>query len=297
MRTFIAFLKQVATSFVKDDAPTLAGALAFYAALSLAPLLLVMVSVTGLIGGDLQERIVGQVEQLAGEQASGVISAIITNARQQQGASLAATLIGIGVSLFSGTGVFVQLRYSLNRIWGVQSTRSAFRGFIWERGYSVLVVLGAVFLLLASMVAAGIVNVLLSRYGAFVPIVNYLTSALLLLLAFAMLFRYLPAMNLPWRDVWLGAGTTAILMLVGRYLTGLYLQFSSTGPVYGAAGSLVVLLLIIYYSALIIFLGAEFTQAYSCRFGSRATLAASAEWTKDAAQKQCPPQEEEDDEG
>jgi len=296
MRTFLTFLKQVVTSFINDDAPTLAAALAFYAALSLAPLLLVLISITGFMGGDLQERIVGQVEQMAGAQASGVINSIITNARQQQGASLAATLIGIAVSLFSGTTVFVQLRYSLNRIWGVQSTHSAVKGFIWERIYSVLVVLGAAVLMLASMVAAGVINVIFSRYGTFIPVLNYLTSAFLLLLAFAMLFRYLPSVNLPWRDVWLGAGTTAVLMLVGRYLAGLYLQFSSTGPVYGAAGSLVVLLLLIYYLAMIVFLGAEFTQAYSCRFGSRATPAASAEWTEDAAQKQCPPQEKGDDE-
>jgi membrane protein len=297
VRKIFKFISTIAGNFSRDEIITLAAALAFFAVLSLAPLLLILVSVTALIGADVQQRIVQQVEEIAGTQVSGIIETIIQNARGQRQTGLISTIIGIATSLFSGAAVFAQLRASLNKIWGVQPKDvPAVHGWIKERLISIAMVLGAALLLLAALIASAAVNMIFGRAGSFVPILNYAVSFAVLTAAFAVMFKFVPSIQVPWRDIWLGAITTGILFMLGRYGIGLYIQHSSSGSVYGAAGSLIILLLWIYYSSIILFLGAEITQEYSCEFGSRVEPAATAEWTEGAREDQCPPKPEDKDE-
>lgn len=296
MRRVFRFLGSIAGNFSRDEIITLAAALAFFAVLSLAPLLLVLVSVSALIGADLQQRLVNQVEEIASSQVSGIIETIINNARRRPHTGVISTIAGLAISLFSGAAVFAQLRASLNKVWGVQPKDvPVVHGWIKERLISFAMVLGAAVVLVLAVVFSAAVNMVVGSSRSPIPILNYIVSFLILTVVFAVLFKFVPSVRVPWRDVWLGAITTGILFMSGRYGIGLYLRHSSVSSVYGAAGSLVILLLWIYYSSIILLLGAETTQEYSCEFGSRVVPAAKAEWTEGAREDQCPPKSEDED--
>ena len=262
----------------EDGALDLGAALAYYTIFSLAPLLLIVTAVAGLVWGReaVQGQLVSQLQNLVGQQGSEAIQTIIANAGKH-GSGVLATVVGIVTILFGATGVFVQLQSALDRIWNVEPRPGAgIRGFVKTRLLSFGMVLGIGFLLLVSLVVATAVTAVSAWATGMLPGAKVLAEGLtfavsfaLTTLLFAMIFKVLPDVEIAWRDVWIGAAVTALLFTVGKFLIGLYLAKSSVASTYGAAGSLVALLLWIYYSSQILFLGAEFTEVYASRYGSR----------------------------
>ena len=271
-------IKESFKGWREDGALDLGAALAYYTIFSLAPLLLIVIAVAGLVWGReaVQGQLVGQLQGVVGPQGSQAIQTMIANAGQH-GSGVIATIIGVATILFGATGVFVQLQSAMDRVWNVEPRPG---GGVWSfvrtRLLSFGMVLGIGFLLLVSLVVATAVSAIGTWVTGMVPgakvlieVLTFLVSFGIVTLLFAMIFKILPDVKIAWRDVWIGAVVTALLFTVGKFLIGLYLARSSVASTYGAAGSLVVLLLWIYYSSQILFLGAEFTEVYATRYGSR----------------------------
>jgi membrane protein len=254
----------------KHKVPRLGAALAFYSSISLGPLLLIIVSISGLALGHegASEQFLTQIEGLVGEEGARAVKTILTNAATPH-KGMFAPLIGIVTLFLSATGVFGQLQDALNTIWEVKAKPD--RGILWilrERFLSFTLVLGIGFLLLISLVISTALNALGDNFIDSAPdlvlqLVNFVVSFGFITLLFALIFKVLPDARIRWRDVWVGAIITAAFFNVGKLGIGLYLGHSAISTTYGAAGSFVILLLWIYYSSLILFFGAELTQAYA----------------------------------
>lgn len=278
-RSTWSMLKQALSDFSQDDALTLAGALAFYGALALSPLIVLLITATSYLGESTQAKMIQQMESVVGPQASQMVNTVIVQAKGRPQAATVAGILGLLTLAFSATGAFAQLKASLDRIWDVQPKPSeGYWAWIRKRlvGLAIIVVIGA--LLLASVIASAIVSRLLPKTGWAGQAWDIGISLGVLTVLFAVIFKYLPDVNISWRNVWGGAAVTAVLFVIGKHLIGLYLGYSSVGSPYGAAGSLIVLLLWLYYSSAIFFLGAELTQAYAHRSGRRIEPSEHAEW-------------------
>jgi len=270
---------QAALAWVEHDAPTMGAALAFYTVFSVAPILIIAIGVFGvIIGADtVRTDLLLQMQNLFGDAGASAVQALLSISTDM-GKSRLATAIGVATLLIGASTVFVELQTSLDRIWGIPK-RSRKRG-IWRvlraRFLSFGLVLGVGFLLMVSLV----VSTVLAAFGAWLA--SYLGGWQTVLLAidvalsvvasmvlFALVYKYLPQERLAWRDVWVGSLVTAILFNVGKFAIGYYLGKSAFASVYGAAGSLLVLLLWTYYSAQIFLFGAEFTKSYSSILGIR----------------------------
>lgn len=281
--------KDTVNEFMQDKALQLGAALSFYALLSLAPLLVVFVGVAGMVFGRdaASGQLVGELQRLIGPQGAQVAQTVLQHAATPKG-NILAVVIGIAVLLFGATGVFVQLQSSLNQIWEVQvRPGQGVRGVIRERLMSLLMVVLIGFLLLATVIVSAVLTTIATYMTHLVPsfsgtwhVVDIAISLIITTLLFAIIFKVLPDVEISWGDVWIGAIVTAILFTIGKILIGLYLGHSSVGSVYGAAGSVVVLMVWIYYSSLILFLGAEFTQVYGRHYGARITPSKHAEATQ-----------------
>ena len=278
-----AIIKETFQDWSEDKASRLAAALSYYTIFSLAPLLVLVIAITSLIIGnnvDVRQQIITQVQGLVGQQGAEAVNTLIENSSEPSGGILA-TVIGFVLLIVGATGVFGQLQDALNTIWEIQPKKGGgIIQMVKDRFLSFTMVLGISFLLLVSLVisaALSFVNAyfsdLLGGFGFLAQVVNFVISIGVVTVIFAMLFRYLPDIDIPWGDVWIGALVTAVLFTIGRQLISLYLAQSAPASTYGAAGSLVILLLWVYYSAQILFLGAEFTQVYSRKYGSRALAA------------------------
>jgi membrane protein len=268
-------LKRAVSQFSADGAFTLAAALSFYLALSLAPLVMVAISVAGLIWGRqaASQELVREIQGMVGPQGAQVVQAIITSG-SQSGRGVVALVLGIVATLFGATGVFVQLQYSLNRIWNVTAKPGrTVRDLIRARLLALAMVLGSGVLLLASLVLTAVLTAAGRRLAeiAAMPgmwrLLDVGVSFIIVSLLFAMIYKALPYVKIRWNHVWLGAFITGLLFTLGKFLIGLYLGYSSVGSAYGAAGSLIILLVWVYYSSLILFFGAELTQAFAQRSG------------------------------
>jgi membrane protein len=272
-------LKSTAQEWSQDKCPQLGAALAYYTVFSLAPLMLVLLAVFGLIyGGSEQarEKILDQLRYLIDSSGLKVIQDIANNAAQPKAGILAAA-IGIVIALFGASGVFGQLQDALNTIWDVKpKPGQGIWGFIRARFLSFAMVGGVCFLLLISLTVENLLRGLHNYLQSIVPGGHYLGLAVfyifdvaIVVLLFGMIFRYLPDAKVAWRDVWTGAALTAILFVIGKFLLGLYLGSGAAGSAYGAASSLVTLLLWVFYSAQILLFGAEFTKVYANTSGSQ----------------------------
>jgi membrane protein len=260
-----------------DKASRLAAALAYYTAFSLAPLLVIAIGIAGLVFGDeaAQGQIVGQLQGLIGHDGAKLVEEMIAASRTRSD-SIIATAIGLAVLLFGASGVFGQLQDALDTIWEVQPRPGrGLRGFLRDRFLSFTMVLGTGFLLLVSLVLSaafaalgGYLGAALSIPEALLQAFNAVVSLALTTFLFGLIFKVVPDAKVAWRDVWIGAAVTALLFTAGKLGIGIYLGKSSIASSFGAAASLAVLLVWIYYSAQILFLGAEFTQVYATRFGS-----------------------------
>jgi membrane protein len=261
--------RETLVEWLDDDLVTHAASLAYYTVFSIAPTLVIAVALAGTLFGAEAARgqIQGQIQGMVGESGARAIGEMMVSAAQP-GRGLLATLVGTGVLVFGATGVFASLQNALNRIWGAKpSTTNSVVSFFRTRFLSFAMVLGTGFLLLVSLViSAGLAAASQWLGGRFPGLesvwqpVNFLVSFGVVTALFAMTYKVLPDAKVAWRDVWLGAAVTAGLFNIGQLGIGLYLGKSSIASGYGAAGSLAVLLVWIYYSSMVLFLGAEFTQ-------------------------------------
>jgi membrane protein len=276
--TSLSLLKQTFSEWLEDKAPQLGAALAYYTVFSLAPLILVLLAIVGLLfrsdPGGAWNKITEQISYFFDKSAVEVVQNIAQKAAQPN-KSLLATIIGILLALFGASGVFGQLQDALNTIWGVRAKPGAgIWGFLRSRFLSFAMVGGVCFLLLVSLTLESVLKGF-SHYiqgvlpgGIVIAITVYwIFDLAVVILLFAIIFRFLPDAKIRWRDVWIGAAITAIFFAIGKWALGLYLGSGSAASAYGAASSLITLLLWIYYSSQILLFGAEFTQVYACRAG------------------------------
>ncbi len=271
-------LKKTATQWMNDKCPQLGAALAYFTVFSLAPLVLILLAFFGLFFGSdhARDKIIEQLRYMIDPSGIQVIKDIASSAAKPQSGILA-TLLGVVVGLFGASGVFGQLQDALNTIWGVKAKPGAgLWAFLRARFLSFAMVAGVCFLLLVSLTVESVLRGLSTYLQNLLPGGHILALLLFLILdvgaviaLFAMIFRFLPDIKIGWRDVWIGASLTGLLFVLGKFILGLYLGSGAAGSAYGAASSLITLLLWIYYSAQILLFGAEFTQVYTHSYGSR----------------------------
>jgi len=271
-------LKQTGQEFLEDKAPQLGAALAYYTVFSLAPLILVLLAAIGIIFRDdpagAWNKITQQMSYFLDQSAVQVVQNIAQKA-SQPGKGLIATVIGVVLALFGASGVFGQLQDALNTIWGVKAKPGGgIWGFLRSRFLSFAMVGGICFLLLVSLTLESLLKGVSHYVQSLLPggIVIAMTVYIIfdfgvIVLLFAMIFKFMPDVKIQWRDVWIGAIMTALLFGVGKWALGFYLGSGTAGSAYGAASSLITLLLWVYYSSQILLFGAEFTQVYAERAG------------------------------
>jgi membrane protein len=280
----IQILRRAVLDFYEDDALTLAAALAFYTALALAPLVLIVMKIAGLLDPDAQSHVIDQIAAITGGPAAQAVEGVVEAAQRDQASGRLAALLGVATLAFSATGVFGQLQSSLNRIWDVKTRPGlGLLPVLRKRLLSFGMVLTIAFLLLVSLIISAALSALFARDTLLWNALNSAASFALFTALFALMFRYLPDVQIQWRDAWRGGVVTSALFSVGKFGIGLYIGRSAVSSTYGAAGSLVVLLLWVYYSGLVFFLGAEITEAYARATGAPLLPDATAEVVSDSA--------------
>lgn len=264
-------LKTTGTGFIEDEALSRGAAIAFYTVTSLAPVLLVVIAVAGLIFGQeaAQGAILGQLTGLMGQQAADVLQTALASASTKS-SGIIATVVGLVTLLLTASGVFGEMQTALNRIWKAEPKSGTLSRLVRARAASLGLVAALGFLLAVSLVASAALTALGDTLNARLPfgeailsVVNFLVSVALLSLLFAAIYKVLPDRAIAWRDVIVGAVMTAVLFTIGKSLIGWYLGSSAVASSYGAAGGLIVLFLWVYYSTQIFLVGAEFTKAYA----------------------------------
>jgi membrane protein len=273
-------LKDTFIAWRDDNASRLAAALSYYTLFSLTPLLVIAIAVAGQIyGQNARARIAAQAGRILGHQVADALGVIIENASAPSSGLIAGT-IGVVTLLIGASGVFSQLIGAFDVIWRVRPTEErGFLGTVKDRLLAFVMVLVIGFLILLTFIVSAVIagaNKLASGFAPpsvdIAPFLNAVVSVVLITLLFAIIYRVLPRVTLPWRDLWIGSAVTAALFVLGKELIGLYLGFSNPSSGFGAAGSVIVLLIFVYYAAQVFLFGAEFTKLYAQRFGSRPQL-------------------------
>ena len=271
-------LKQTFSEWLEDKAPQLGAALAYYTVFSLAPLILVLLAIVGLLfhndPGGAWNKLTEQMSAFLDKGAVDMVRDIAQKASQPSKGVLA-TIIGVLLALFGASGVFGQLQDALNTVWGVKAKPGGgIWGFLRSRFLSFAMVGGICFLLLVSLAVESVLKGFSHWVQSLLPggivlalIVYWIFDLAIVILLFGVIFKYLPDAEIQWREVWIGAAITAILFAIGKWALGLYLGSGSAASAYGAASSLITLLLWVYYSAQILIFGAEFTQVYASAAG------------------------------
>ncbi len=276
-------IKQTFSEFLEDDCLQMAGALAYYTVFSLPPLLVLVIIVAGVAFG--RQAVEGHLEQeiasLVGSEAAVQVQTMVssTSERLQSGDGLIPTVLGAAAVIFGATGAFAQLQKALNRAWEVRPSpeRPGIITFLIKRLLSFGMILGTGFLLLVSLLLSAAISAFGNRVQDYLPdapvdiptVLDFSLSIVVITVLFAAIFKVLPDARIKWRDVWTGAGVTAALFVIGKVVIGVYIGRSNPGSMFGAAGSLVLVLLWIYYSSIMLLLGAEFTQVWARRYGKQ----------------------------
>ncbi|HWN17594.1 MAG TPA: YihY/virulence factor BrkB family protein [Gemmatimonadales bacterium] len=279
LRGLWAVLKRAVAGWWNDNVPHLGAALSYYTLFSLAPILVVAMAIAGLVFGAeaVRGEIVGQIDELVGHDGAVAVQAMLEGAAKPS-SSVPATIIGIITFFLGATGAFLELQTALNAIWRVKpkASSSFLQSLVIDRLISFGLVVGVGFLMLTSLLVSAGLAALHTYMGETFPggavlweAVNVIVSLGVISILFATVFKVLPDVELAWSDVWVGGLVTAGLFTVGKLLIGLYLGTSALASSYGAAGSVIVLLVWVYYSAQIVLLGAEFTREYVKEFGRR----------------------------
>ncbi|RZL52230.1 MAG: YihY/virulence factor BrkB family protein [Variovorax sp.] len=277
-RPLLDLCTQAFSSWKNDYAPSMGAALAYYTVFSVAPLLLIVISVAGLVFGQDAARgeIFAQLSGLMGPQGALAVQGML-EAVNKPTEGIVATVVGVVLVVVGATTVFGELQDAMDRIWRApaRDTGSGIWSLVRVRLLSFSMVMGIGFLLMVSLVASAALaalgkwwSPLFGGWATLAQAVNFVFSFAMVTVIFAMIYKLMPRVRVQWRDVWTGAGVTALLFTVGKHLIGLYIGKSSVASGYGAAGSLVVVLVWVYYSAQIFLLGAEFTWVYAHKYGS-----------------------------
>jgi membrane protein len=276
-KQMLRLLKEAASAWVDDYAPSMGAALSYYTLFSIAPLLLIVIAVAGLAFGDDAARgeIFGQLAGLIGEEGAKGVEGIVQAADEPK-EGIIATVIGVVVLIIGATTVFGELQNALDRIWRAPAREqsSGWWKLLRTRLLSFGMILGIAFLLMVSLVMSAAVSAIGKWFGsggweAVAHLLEIVLSFGLMTVLFAMIYKFIPRVHIAWHDVWIGAAFTALLLAVGKFLIGLYIGKGSVASAFGAAGSLVVLMVWVYYAAQIFLLGAEFTWVYAHEYGSR----------------------------
>jgi membrane protein len=280
-----AIVREAASGWMADNATRLAAALAFYTILSVAPLLVIVTAVAGLVFDEdvASGKLVDEMRGLMGDAGAEVVQTTIEHADRPK-AGLFATIVGIATLLFGASGVFGELQGALNAIWNVQPKAGrGIWGTIRHRFLSFGMVLVVGFLLLVTLVittalsaAGGYLSGMVPGLPTLMHVLNFVLSFAVVTVLFALIFKFLPDARIAWRDVWFGAVVTAALFTLGKYLIGLYLGKAAPGSAFGAAGSVVAFVVWVYYSGLIVFFGAELTQVTARHAGRKIVPAENA---------------------
>lgn len=278
LEQFWILTKTAAASWVDDHAQSMGAALAYYTMFSIAPLLLIVISIAGLIFGVEAARgeIVGQLQGLMGHQGAEAVQGLLRSV-SKPAESVTATVIGALLLLVGATTVFGELQGSLDRIWRApKRPHSGLWTMLRARLLSFGMIMGIGFLLMVSLVASAALAAmgrwwgpLFEQWALLANAINLIVSFAFTTTVFAMIYKIMPRAKVAWSDVWIGAAVTSLLFTIGKFLIGLYIGKSGISSAFGAAGSLVVVLVWVYYSAQIFLMGAEFTWVYACTFGSR----------------------------
>jgi membrane protein len=271
-------LKETGTAWDEDNVTRLAASLAYFTLLSIAPLIILAVAVTGLAFGEeaAREHIAGELAGVVGAGAADAIHSIAKNAHAP-GTGVFSIAIGVVVLLFGASGVFGELQAALNTVWDVAPKPGrGIWGVIKDRFFSFTLVVGVAFLLLVSLVVSAALTWVGQVFEHTLPggavvwqVLNFCISIAVVTALFALMFKTVPDARLRWRDVWVGSAVTALLFTLGKFLLGFYLGSAGVSSAYGAAGSIVALVIWVYYSSQVLLVGAEFTEVYARRFGSR----------------------------
>jgi membrane protein len=273
-------LKAAFQEWNKDKASRLAAALAYYTVFSIAPLLILVIAIAGLFFDTtaVREQLMGQIQSLVGSDGAEFLRTALDNAnRPGQNSGWVATIVSIVLLLVGATGVLVQLQTALNEVWNVEADPDqGFKNLVRKRLLSFGMILAIGFLLLVSLIVSSVIAGFSGYFSTIAPgldslvqLFNFVVGFGITTLLFAMIFKYVPDVVIAWGDVWFGAAITALLFSIGKFVIGLYLGNSGFGSTYGAAGSVIILLVWVFYSAQILFFGAELTQVFAQRFGSQ----------------------------
>ncbi len=276
MKKLMPLFKETFASWNAHKGPQMGAALAYYTAFSLAPLVVLVVGLVSLFVDQSMARaqLVAEISSLVGKEGGSTVESILVHSGKQE-AGFWAAILGFVVLLIGASGVFAELQDSLNTIWEIPPRSRPWLALIRERLLSFAMVFALGFLVLVSLVLSATITALGTYMKGWMPgteafweSANSLISLVIVTLLFAALFRFLPDVKVPWRDVWTGAIMTAALFVLGKFLLGLYIGHSAFASSYGAAGSLVIVLVWVFYSAQIFFFGAEFTRAFARQHGS-----------------------------
>lgn len=286
MRRIKELIQETFSRWNAHEAPRLGAALTFYTILSLSPLLVMAVAIAALVFGadGARQQIMHQAQSLIGKEGADTVASAMQNAQQPHAASLAG-LVSIATLLFGASGVFVELRSALNKVWDVKpSETSGVMAWIKDRFFSIGMVLALGFLLLVSLLASAVLAALANWFTGLLPMPEAVMQAISIAiglagttLIFSLIFRYVPQTDMEWRRILPGAFFTAILFELGRFAIGMYLGQAAVGSAYGAAGSMVVVIVWLYYSSQIFYFGAELTRGWAERHGWQPAAAAAPE--------------------
>ncbi|MFB9107601.1 YihY/virulence factor BrkB family protein [Flavobacterium gyeonganense] len=270
-------LKRTFLEFIEDDAIKLSAALSYYTIFALPPLLIIIITICGFFFGEeaVTGQLYGQINELVGNNAAKQIQEAIKNV-QLSDSNVFVTVFGVIMLLIGASGVFAEIQSSINYIWGLRAKpNKGLRKFIQNRLMSFSMIVSVGFLMLVSLILNATLDILNARLKIYFPestvylfyVINILIVLGSIALLFAIIFRTLPDGNIKWKDAFIGAGFTSILFMIGKFAIGFYLGSSTIANVYGAAGSVVIILVWVYYSAIILYFGAEFTKVYAKTFG------------------------------
>jgi membrane protein len=280
-RGAVQLLKDTFKGFSEDDCPTMAAALSYYTVFSLPPLLVLLLTILGAVMDpqDIQGNIEAQMRSAMGPAGAQQVRTILANADRPGAGGALPTILSVLALLLGATGVFGQLQAALNKAWGVapDPEKGGIKNMLLKRVFGIGMVLGLAFILLVSLVISAMLSAFGEELGRFLPsglsapvleAINFAGSLAVIAFLFGAIFKVLPDAEISWRDVTVGAVVTALLFVAGKFALGLYLGRSNPGEAFGAAGALALMLVWIYYSSMIVLLGAEFTQVWAERHGS-----------------------------
>jgi membrane protein len=280
-RGVLQVVKDTVKGFSDDDCPTMAAALSYYTVFSLPPLLVLLLTLLGAVMDpqDIQGNLEAQMRSAMGPAGAQQVQTILANADRPGAGGLVPTILSVVALLLGATGVFGQLQAALNKAWGVapDPEKGGIKSMLLKRVFGIGMVLGLAFILLVSLVVSALLSAFGEQLGRFLPsglsapaleAINFVGSLAVISLLFGAIFKVLPDAQISWRDVRIGAVVTALLFVAGKFALGLYLGQSNPGEAFGAAGALALMLVWIYYSSMIVLLGAEFTQVWAERRGS-----------------------------